>query len=49
MSGIAMTRQIMAAYDDEGIYVYQAFKPSTVKSALTKGTFGDGFSLDRMT
>ncbi len=44
-----MTRQIRADYDDEGIYVYQAFRPSTVASALAHGTFADGFSMDRMT
>ncbi|MBN1430327.1 MAG: DUF4291 domain-containing protein [Anaerolineae bacterium] len=44
-----MTKQIYAAYDTEGIYVYQAFKPSIVQAALEKGTFGQGFSLDRMT
>lgn len=42
-------RQIYAAYDDEGIYVYQAFSPSIVHAALEKGTFGKGFNLDRMT
>ena len=44
-----MTRQIYAAYDDGGIYVYQAFTPSTVQAALEKGTFGKGFNLERMT
>lgn len=44
-----MERQIYATYDDDGIYVYQAFKPSIVQAALEKGTFGKGFSLDRMT
>jgi len=42
-------RRIYAAFDDEGVYVYQAFKPSIVKAALHTGTFGEGFSLDRMT
>jgi len=42
-------KQILAAYDQEGIYVYQAFKPSIVESALDTGTFNKGFSLDRMT
>lgn len=42
-------RRIYAAYDDDGIYVYQAFKPSTVKAAQAKGTFGAGFSMERMT
>lgn len=42
-------RRIYAAYDDEGIYVYQAFKPMIVAAALEKGTFGQGFNLERMT
>ena len=42
-------RKIFAQYDDEGIYVYQAFKPSIVAAALRHGTFDKGFSLDRMT
>ena len=42
-------RHILAAYDDTGVYVYQAFKPTTVAAALAKGTFGQGFSLERMT
>ncbi len=48
MTGLFM-RTIFADYDEEGIYVYQAFKPSTVESALKRGTFDKGFSLDRMT
>lgn len=44
-----MIRQIRAAYDDAGIYVYQAFTPAIVQAALAKGTFGAGFGLDRMT
>ncbi len=44
-----MIRQIYAAYDEAGINVYQAFTPSIVRAALAKGTFGDGFGLDRMT
>jgi hypothetical protein len=44
-----MIRQIYAASDEEGIYVYQAFTPQIVQAALEKGTFGQGFSLDRMT
>jgi hypothetical protein len=42
-------RQIYAAYDDAGVYVYQAFTPAIVRAALAKGTFGAGFGLDRMT
>lgn len=44
-----MQRQILAAYDSEGIFVYQAFKPSIADEALRKGTFGKGFNLERMT
>ena len=44
-----MQRQILAAYDSEGIFVYQAFKPSIAEEALRKGTFGKGFNLERMT
>ena len=44
-----MQRQILAAYDSQGIYVYQAFKPSIVEAALHKGTFDKGFNLERMT
>jgi hypothetical protein len=42
-------RRIYAAYDDAGVYVYQAFKPSIVQAALEKGTFGAGFNMERMT
>ncbi|MEL6310421.1 MAG: DUF4291 domain-containing protein [Chloroflexota bacterium] len=42
-------RRIYAAYDDEGIYVYQAFKPTIVQAALANGTFGRGFNMERMT
>jgi hypothetical protein len=42
-------RRIYAAYDDSGVYVYQAFKPGIVKAALAKGTFGAGFNTERMT
>jgi hypothetical protein len=42
-------RKIFANYDEEGIYVYQAFKPSIVAAAVKRGTFDKGFSLDRMT
>mgnify|MGYP001793209386 FL=1 len=44
-----MQRQILASYDSEGIFVYQAFKPSIAEEALRKGTFGIGFNLERMT
>jgi hypothetical protein len=44
-----MSRQVLAAFDEQGVFVYQAFRPTTVEAALAKGTFGAGFSLDRMT
>ena len=44
-----MQRQILASYDNKGIFVYQAFKPSITEEALRKGTFGKGFNLERMT
>lgn len=43
------TKRIRAAFDDRGVYVYQAFHTETVETAAAKGTFGRGFSLDRMT
>jgi hypothetical protein len=42
-------RKIFANYDEEGIYVYQAFEPSIVAAALAHGTFSKGFNLARMT
>jgi hypothetical protein len=44
-----MRRQILAAYDDRGIIVYQAFQPDTVLEAVRLQAFGKGFGLDRMT
>jgi Domain of unknown function (DUF4291) len=42
-------RAIIAEYDAEGLFVYQAFKSSIVEEALRQGTFGKGFNLERMT
>ena len=42
-------RTIIADHDDQGIFVYQAFKPTVVEEALRQGTFGKGFNLERMT
>ena len=42
-------REIRAAYDEEGLWVYQAFSPDIAEEALAIGTFGAAFSLDRMT
>ncbi|OJJ20305.1 hypothetical protein BKI52_17730 [marine bacterium AO1-C] len=44
-----MQKQIYAAYDEEGLYIYQAFKPKTVANAVAKGTFGAGFNTNRLT
>jgi len=44
-----MQRQILAAYDDTGVVVYQAFQPDTVHEAVRLQVFGKGFGLDRMT
>lgn len=43
------SRDIRAAYDDEGLYVYQAFRPEIGLYAAENGRFGRGFKLDRMT
>ena len=45
----SQTRAILADYDDTGIFVYQAFRPEIVEEAVRLGTFGKGFSLERMT
>jgi len=42
-------REVRACYDEQGIWVYQAYKPEIVAAALEKGTFGKGFGLERMT
>lgn len=44
-----MRQEIIAAFDNEGIFVYQAFKPSIAENAVRRGTFGKGFNLERMT
>ena len=44
-----MNKIIFADYDEEGIFIYQAFKPKIVKVAVELGTFGKGFGLDRIT
>ena len=41
------TRKIYCAYDDEGVFVYQAFSSKIVEFAVANGTFGKGFGLDR--
>lgn len=42
-------RRVLAAFDEAGVFVYQAFKPSIVRAAVELGTFGPGFTLDRLT
>ncbi|MBT28547.1 MAG: hypothetical protein CMO01_02720 [Thalassobius sp.] len=44
-----MNKLIYVDYDEEGVFVYQAFKPETVEIAVKLGTFGKGFGLDRIT
>ena len=43
------SREIRAAFDEEGLYVYQAFRPDIGRYAAENGRFGRGFKLDRMT
>jgi hypothetical protein len=43
------TKRVLAAFDSRGVFVYQAFHTEIVTAAAAKGTFGRGFSLDRMT
>ncbi len=42
-------KEIFAVYNNKTIRVYQAFNSAIAKEALQKGTFGDNFSLNRMT
>ena len=42
-------REIRAAHDDEGLFVYQAYRPEIGDYAAEHGRFGQGFQLDRMT
>ena len=42
-------QRIYASFDAEGVYIYQAFCPKIADTALERGTFGVGFSLERMT
>ncbi|MEC4896310.1 MAG: DUF4291 domain-containing protein [Oscillatoria sp. PMC 1051.18] len=44
-----MQRQIRANYDNEGIFIYQAYNPEIAAEALSLGTFGKKFKRDRMT
>lgn len=42
-------RCILAQYDEEGIFVYQAYNPRIGRFAASNGYFGGEFSLNRMT
>jgi hypothetical protein len=39
---------ILAQFDDESVIVYQAYRPEIGHFAAAHGSFGGGFSLDRM-
>ena len=41
-------RHIMAQFDDDSIYVYQAYRPSIAKFAVENQRFGGDFSYTRM-
>ncbi len=43
------SRKIWADFDQQGVFIYQAFNSRIANQALSKGTFGDEFSLFRMT
>ncbi len=40
---------MIAAFDEQGVFVYQAFTPEIVEVSVSLGTFGKGFGMDRMT
>jgi len=42
-------KKVFAHFDDDGVFVYQAFRRATVTHAVLKGTFGKGFGLNRIT
>ena len=42
-------KEIRAVYTDKTIRVYQAYNPYIAGEAVRKGTFGDSFSMNRMT
>jgi Domain of unknown function (DUF4291) len=41
-------RHIVAQFDDEGVVVYQAYRPAIGEFASTHGYFGGEFSLNRI-
>ena len=42
-------RYLLAEYDEEGVYIYQAYNDDIADAALISGRFGFGFRTDRMT
>ena len=42
-------REIRAAHDEEGLFVYQAYRPEIGRYAADNGRFGRVFKMDRMT
>jgi hypothetical protein len=42
-------RYLLAEYDEQGVYIYQAFNDDIADAALINGRFGFGFRTDRMT
>ena len=42
-------KEIRAVYTEDTIRVYQAYSPAIAEEAVAKGTFGERFSLNRMT
>ena len=43
------TREIRAGFDQEGIFIFQAFRPAAAEWAVKNQKFGFGFSLKRFT
>ena len=43
-----MKNVIFANYDDDGVFVSQAFKPKIVQVAVEQNKFGKGFGVDRI-
>jgi uncharacterized protein DUF4291 len=41
-------RHILAQFDDDSIYVYQAYRPAIANYAVTNQRFGGEFSYNRM-
>ena len=43
------SREIRAGFDQEGIFIFQAFRPAAAEWAVKNQKFGFGFSLKRFT